>query len=67
MLDAGHGDRILLGADTLTADGAAAPSASPAAPALLQDTAARLARRFGEQALNAVLVENPARAFAWSN
>lgn len=67
MLEAGHGDRILLGADTPTADGPAAPNASPGAPALLKDTAARLARRFGEQALNAILVENPARAFAWSN
>lgn len=60
MLEAGYGDRILLGADTSTAaDGCPGPAA------LLDDTAAALARRVGEEAVHTILAVNPGRAFAW--
>ena len=59
MLDAGYGDRIILGADKSNAT-----DSSPGAAALLHDTSARLARHLGEKALQAILVDNPARTFA---
>jgi 5-phospho-D-xylono-1,4-lactonase len=64
MLKAGYGDRILLGADTPTADRLDA-NGSPGPAALLSDTAAALARRVGEDAMHAILVVNPGRAFTW--
>jgi predicted metal-dependent phosphotriesterase family hydrolase len=66
MVEAGHGDRLLLGADTVSAEARAASGGGPGAAALLRDTAARLARQVGEEGLRAMLVENPARAFVWT-
>ncbi|GHE82015.1 hypothetical protein GCM10017786_10850 [Amycolatopsis deserti] len=64
MLEAGHADRILLGADTPTAD-RLDPNGSPGPAALLNDTAAALTRRVGEDAMHTILAVNPGRAFAW--
>jgi phosphotriesterase-related protein len=64
MLDAGHGDRIMLGADTPTADRLDA-NGSPGPAALLTGTAAALARRVGDDAMHKILTVNPSRAFAW--
>ncbi|TYK49657.1 phosphotriesterase family protein [Actinomadura decatromicini] len=64
LLEAGHGDRIMLGADTPTAD-RRAPNGGPGPAALLTDTAAALARRVGEDAVHTILAVNPGRAFAW--
>lgn len=64
MFEAGYGDRILLGADTPTADRRDS-NGSPGPAALLNDTAAALARRVGEDAVRTILAVNPSRAFAW--
>lgn len=64
MLNAGYGDRILLGADTPTAD-RRDPHGGPGPAALLTDTAAQLGRYVGEDAMHAILAVNPGRAFAW--
>ncbi|MGE2818145.1 phosphotriesterase [Mycobacterium heidelbergense] len=64
MLDAGYSHRLLLGADTPTAD-RKDPFGSPGPAALLNGTAASLARRAGQEAMHAILAINPGRAFAW--
>jgi 5-phospho-D-xylono-1,4-lactonase len=61
MVRRGHGDRVLLGADSSTAT-----QDSPGAAALMTDTVGRLNRRVGEAAVRAILIDNPARALAWS-
>ncbi len=62
LVEAGHGDRILLGGDTTTA----AARSQPGASYLLTTLAPRLAKLLGEDAVTAMLVANPARAFATS-
>lgn len=56
----GHGDRLLLGADTTTAGARGAPGLAH----LLRVLRPRLVRELGEQLADAVFVTNPARAFA---
>ncbi|MEQ0563373.1 phosphotriesterase [Amycolatopsis sp. NEAU-NG30] len=62
LVGAGHGGQILLGGDTTTATARHEPGASY----LLTTLAPRLAKRLGEDAVTAMLVANPARAFATS-
>ncbi|WP_410574694.1 phosphotriesterase [Amycolatopsis sp. cmx-4-61] len=62
LVEAGHGGRILLGGDTTTA----AARSQPGASYLLTTLAPRLAKLLGEDAVTAMLVANPARAFATS-
>ncbi|MGW5747768.1 phosphotriesterase family protein [Amycolatopsis sp. NPDC003861] len=60
LVEAGHGGRILLGGDTTTA----AARFQPGAAYLLTTLAPRLAQRLGGDVVTALLVANPARAFA---
>ncbi|MEV6627708.1 phosphotriesterase [Amycolatopsis sp. NPDC051106] len=62
LVDAGHGGRILLGGDTTTA----AARFQPGAPYLLTTLAPRLTKLLGGDVVTAMLVANPARAFATS-
>lgn len=62
LVEAGHGGRILLGGDTTTA----AARFQPGASSLLTTIAPRLTRRLGGDVVTAMLVANPARAFATS-
>jgi predicted metal-dependent phosphotriesterase family hydrolase len=64
LADAGHADRLLLGADTTTARARAATGEGPGMPFLLHSLRPRIERELGEALATAILVENPARAFA---
>ncbi|GAA0583432.1 phosphotriesterase [Streptomyces crystallinus] len=57
LADAGFGDRLLLGGDTVTPD-------TPGMPYLLRRVRPRLALELGEELVERVLVGNPAGAFA---
>jgi predicted metal-dependent phosphotriesterase family hydrolase len=61
LADAGHGDRILLGADTTTA---CARAEGPSMPFLLGGLRPRIERELGGPLAGAIFVENPKRAFA---
>ncbi|WP_395293477.1 phosphotriesterase [Kitasatospora hibisci] len=60
LLDAGHADRILLGADTTTRSARHAPGPAH----LLTSLAPRLAGEFGTELPDLVFTANPARALA---
>ncbi|HKN56748.1 MAG TPA: phosphotriesterase [Amycolatopsis sp.] len=60
LVEAGHGAQLLLGGDTTTA----AARGGPGMPYLLSTLRPRLARVLGDDVLTAMLVANPARAFA---
>ncbi|WP_230862589.1 phosphotriesterase family protein [Amycolatopsis camponoti] len=62
LVGAGHAGRILLGGDTTTA----AARHEPGASYLLTTLAPRLAKLLGGDVVTAMLVANPARAFATS-
>ncbi|MEV0737863.1 phosphotriesterase [Streptomyces sp. NPDC050549] len=63
LAEAGFGDRLLLGGDTVVA-GARSVDGGPGMPYLLRRVAPRLAVELGEELVGRVLRENPARAFA---
>ncbi|WP_019926359.1 phosphotriesterase [Nocardia sp. BMG111209] len=63
LVDAGHADRILLGADTVTPS-MRATGAGPGMPFLVGGLRARITRELGDDVATAVFVANPARAFA---
>ncbi|WP_319943772.1 phosphotriesterase family protein [Nocardia aurantia] len=63
LVDAGHADRILLGADTVTPS-MRATGEGPGMPFLVGGLRARIARELGDDVTTAVFVTNPARAFA---
>ncbi len=69
LADAGHGARILLGADTTTARARASTGEGPGMPFLLSGLRPRIERELGEALAAAILVQNPQRAFAaeWSD
>jgi len=62
LVEAGHGGQILLGGDTTTA----AALDQPGPSYLLTTLAPRLAKQLGGDVVTAMLVANPARAFATS-
>ncbi len=62
LVAAGHGGQILLGGDTTTA----AARHQPGASSLLTTLAPRLTEQLGSDVVTAMLVANPARAFATS-
>jgi phosphotriesterase-related protein len=64
LVEAGYGGQLLLGGDTTTASAMAAAGGGPGIPYLLTTLRPRLERALGEKAVHAMLVENPARAFA---
>jgi 5-phospho-D-xylono-1,4-lactonase len=66
LVEAGHGAQLLLGGDTTTAAAMAALGGGPGIPYLLTTLAPRLAKRLGGDVVTAMLVANPARAFATS-
>ena len=66
LVDAGHVGRLLLGADTVSAEARAATGGGPGSAALLTATAATVRRALGDRVARALLVDNPARAYAWS-
>ncbi|WP_246103416.1 phosphotriesterase family protein [Streptomyces piniterrae] len=63
LTEAGHGDRILLGGDTTTAD-ARSVNGGPGMPYLLRRHRPRLELALGEDLVTRILTANPARAFA---
>ncbi|TYC09110.1 phosphotriesterase [Actinomadura syzygii] len=63
LADAGHADQILLGADTVTA-AARSGADGPGMPFLLTGLRPRIERELGPDLAAAILVANPARAFA---
>ncbi|MFK4083151.1 phosphotriesterase [Kribbella sp. NPDC020789] len=65
LLDAGYGDRLLLGGDTTTAKARGATGEGPGMSFLLTTLRPRITREFGADAAEAIFVKNPARAFAW--
>ncbi|WP_410627451.1 phosphotriesterase [Amycolatopsis sp. cmx-8-4] len=66
LVDAGHGGQILLGGDTTTAAARLVTGGGPGAPYLLSTLAPRLTKLLGGDVVTAMLVANPARAFATS-
>jgi len=62
--EAGHGDQLLLGADTTTARARAANGEGPGMPFLLTGLRGRIERERGGALATKMLVDNPARAFA---
>ncbi|MEV7127360.1 phosphotriesterase [Streptomyces sp. NPDC093260] len=63
LAEAGHGDRLLLGGDTVVAGGRSVDG-GPGMPYLLRRIRPRLAAELGTDLVDRVLTENPARAFA---
>ncbi|MEU6670929.1 phosphotriesterase [Streptomyces sp. NPDC046727] len=62
LAEAGFGDRLLLGGDTVAA-GARSVDGGPGMPYLLRRVRQRLARELGAELVDRVLVEHPGRAF----
>lgn len=63
LAEAGFGDRLLLGGDTVVA-GARSVDGGPGMPYLLRRVGPRLALELGEELVRRIFTENPARAFA---
>lgn len=66
LVDAGHGDQLLIGGDTTTAGARAATGGGPGIPYLLHTLRPRLRRELGEETVDRLYTVNPARAFAWA-
>ena len=64
LVDAGHADQLLLGADTTTARARASTGEGPGMPFLLRGLRPRIERELGADIATKLLVDNPARAFA---
>ena len=64
MVGAGHLDRLLLGQDLGRRSSLRAYGGGPGMRYLMESFVPRLRRRIGEEAVQAILVANPARAFA---
>lgn len=64
MVDAGHGDRIMLGMDLGRRDYLRAYGGGPGMRYLMDAFVPRLRRRIGDEATDAILVANPARVYA---
>lgn len=64
MVSAGHGDRLMLGCDLGRRDSFRAYGGGPGMRYLLDAFVPRLRRRIGDAPTDAILVRNPARAYA---
>ena len=64
MVAAGHGDRIVLGLDLGVRDYFRSFGGGPGMTTLMADFVPRVRRRIGDERTDAILVANPARAFA---
>jgi len=64
MVEAGHGDRLMLGCDLGRREYFRAYGGGPGMRHLLDVFVPRLRRRIGDPAMDAILVANPARAYA---
>jgi phosphotriesterase-related protein len=64
MIDAGHGDRLMLGLDLGTRDYFRSHGGGPGMRYLMDTFVPRLRRRLGDGPVDAMLVANPTRAFA---
>ena len=64
MVDAGHGTRLLLGQDIGRRSMLRAYGGGPGLRYLMESFVPRVRRRIGDDATDAILVANPARAFA---
>jgi phosphotriesterase-related protein len=64
MLEAGHGDRLMLGGDLGRRDYFRAHGGGPGLAYLFATFVPRLRRRIGDAATDAILVANPARFYA---
>jgi phosphotriesterase-related protein len=64
LVDAGYGDRLLLGGDTTTARARAATGEGPGIPYLLTHLRPRITRHLGPDVADAIFTTNPSRAFA---
>ncbi|TDD55041.1 phosphotriesterase [Kribbella antibiotica] len=65
LIDAGYGDRLLLGGDTTTAKARGATGEGPGMSFLLTTLRPRITKEFGADMADAIFRRNPARAFAW--
>ncbi|MGY4923440.1 phosphotriesterase family protein [Streptomyces sp. 900105755] len=63
LAEAGFGDRLLLGGDTVVRE-ARSVDGGPGVPYLLRRVRVRLEAELGAEAVDRILVDNPARAFA---
>ncbi|MFJ9819641.1 phosphotriesterase [Streptomyces sp. NPDC101151] len=63
LAEAGYGDRLLLGGDTVVA-GARSVDGGPGMPYLLRRVRPRLAEAVGAELVDRILTEHPGRAFA---
>lgn len=63
LVEAGYGDRLLLGGDTVVA-GARSVDGGPGMPYLLRRVRPRLAAAVGAELVDRILTEHPGRAFA---
>lgn len=64
LVDAGYGDRLLLGGDTTSARARASTGEGPGMPYLLTHLRPRITQYFGSDVSDNVFRNNPARAFA---
>jgi 5-phospho-D-xylono-1,4-lactonase len=66
VLRAGHAERVMLGLDLGMRDYFRSYGGGPGMTYLMDTFVPRLRRRIGDEAVEAILVANPARAFAWT-
>ncbi len=64
LVDAGYGDRLLLGGDTTIARARRATGEGPGIPYLLTHLRPRITRHLGPDVADAIFTTNPSRAFA---
>lgn len=64
MAESGHGDRLLLGADTTMRSAMRAHGGGPGMGGLVGRLRDRITRELGDDLARAMFIENPARAFA---
>ncbi|MGF1427722.1 phosphotriesterase family protein [Kitasatospora sp. LaBMicrA B282] len=64
LVEAGAGERLLLGGDTVVRSARAADGEGPGMPFLLTGLRPRLRRALGEEQTDLIFRQNPARAFA---
>ncbi|MFJ3640619.1 phosphotriesterase [Streptomyces sp. NPDC090108] len=64
LAEAGFGDRVLLGGDTVVAGARSVSGGGPGLPGLLRRVRPRLAASLGTELVDRILTEHPGRAFA---